>query len=81
MNLSELTALSPVDGRYASKTSDLRQYFSEYGLIKHRVLVEVRWLQALANEAAIAEVPKFSDEANAYLEAILNNFSETDANK
>ena len=79
MNLSELTALSPVDGRYASKTSDLRQYFSEYGLIKHRVLVEVRWLQALANEAAIAEVPKFSDEANAYLEAILNNFSETDA--
>ena len=79
MNLSELTALSPVDGRYAGKTSDLRQYFSEYGLIKHRVLVEVRWLQALANEAAIAEVPKFSDEANAYLEAILNNFSETDA--
>jgi len=79
MNLSELTALSPVDGRYAGKTSELRQYFSEYGLIKHRVLVEVRWLQALANEAAIAEVPTFSDDANAYLEAILNNFSEADA--
>jgi len=79
MNLSELTALSPVDGRYAGKTSELRQYFSEYGLIKHRVLVEVRWLQALANEAAIAEVSKFSDEANAYLEAILNNFAESDA--
>ena len=79
MNLSELTALSPVDGRYAAKTSDLRQYFSEYGLIKHRVLVEVRWLQALANEAAITEVPQFSDEANAYLEAILNDFAESDA--
>ena len=79
MNLSELTALSPVDGRYAGKTSGLRQFFSEYGLIKHRVLVEVRWLQALANEPAIAEVPAFSDEANAHLEAILNNFSEAEA--
>ncbi len=79
MNLSALTALSPVDGRYASKTSALREFFSEYGLIKHRVLVEVRWLQALANEPAIAEVPKFSDAANDYLEAILTNFSEIDA--
>ena len=52
MNLSELTALSPVDGRYAGKTSALRQFFSEYGLIKHRVLVEVRWLQALSNEGS-----------------------------
>ena len=81
MNLSELTALSPVDGRYAGKTSDLRQYFSEYGLIKHRVLVEVRWLQALANEPQIAEVPKFSDEAKDYLESILSNFAETDAQR
>ena len=79
MNLSELTALSPVDGRYASKTSDLRQYFSEYGLIKHRVLVEVRWLQALANEPAIAEVPLFSDAANQHLETILTNFNEAEA--
>ena len=79
MNLSELTALSPVDGRYAGKTSGLRQFFSEYGLIKHRVLVEVRWLQALANEPAIAEVPKFSDAANQHLEAILTNFSEAEA--
>ena len=79
MNLSELTALSPVDGRYAGKTSDLRQYFSEYGLIKHRVLVEVRWLQALANEPAIAEVPQFSDAANQHLESILTNFSEAEA--
>ena len=79
MNLSALTALSPVDGRYASKTTALREFFSEYGLIKHRVLVEVRWLQALANEPAIAEVPNFSDAANDYLEAILTNFSEVDA--
>ena len=56
MNLSALTALSPVDGRYASKTSALREFFSEYGLIKHRVLVEIRWLQALANHSEIKEV-------------------------
>ncbi len=81
MNLSELTALSPVDGRYAGKTSGLRQFFSEYGLIKHRVLVEVRWLQALSNEGAIGEVPQFSDAANNYLEAILANFGEEDAQR
>ena len=81
MNLSALTALSPVDGRYAGKTSNLRQYFSEYGLIKHRVLVEVRWLQALSKEQGIAEVPAFSDTANAYLETILSDFNETDAQR
>ena len=51
MNLSSLTAISPVDGRYGSKTKDLRPIFSEYGLIYYRVLVEVRWLQALAADA------------------------------
>ena len=50
MELSSLTAVSPVDGRYGSKTADLRPIFSEFGLIRHRVLVEVRWLQALAAE-------------------------------
>ena len=79
MTLSALTALSPVDGRYASKTDKLRPFFSEYGLIKHRVLVEIRWLQALANHPAIKEVPEFSSEANRFLENILDNFSETDA--
>ena len=79
MELSPLTALSPVDGRYASKTSALRQFFSEYGLIKHRVTVEIRWLQALANHAGIKEVPSFSDDANQYLESILENFAEEDA--
>jgi len=81
MNLSELTALSPVDGRYAGKTTELRQYFSEFGLIKHRVLVEIRWLQALSKFADISEVPEFSYAANQTLEAILENFSEDDAQR
>lgn len=79
MNLSSLTALSPVDGRYGNKTQALRPYFSEYGLIHHRVLVEIRWLQALAAHAQIIEVPPFSDEANKLLESLINDFSETDA--
>ena len=53
MELSALTAISPVDGRYGSKASELREFFSEYGLIKFRVTVEVRWLQKLAATAAI----------------------------
>lgn len=81
MNLSALTALSPVDGRYASKTASLRPFFSEYALIKHRVLVEVRWLQALANHPAIQEVPAFSSDANTFLEQILTDFSEVDAQR
>ncbi len=48
MELSSLTAISPIDGRYGNKTADLRPIFSEYGLIRHRLHVEVRWLQALA---------------------------------
>ena len=79
MELSALTALSPTDGRYASKTAALRPWFSEYGLIYHRVLVEIRWLQMLASHPQIAEVPPFSAEANAFLESILSNFCETDA--
>lgn len=74
MELSALTAVSPVDGRYGSKTSELRSIFSEFGLLKYRVVVEVRWLQALAQHPDIAEVPSFSDEANAHLESIISNF-------
>lgn len=81
MNLSALTALSPVDGRYGSKTKELREYFSEYGLIKQRVVVEVRWLQALANHNDITEVPAFSNEANALLNNIVDDFSEADAQR
>lgn len=79
MDLSPLTAVSPVDGRYASKTEALRPFFSEYGLIYHRVLVEVRWLQFLANSTPITEVPSFSDSANSFLDSIISNFSEADA--
>ena len=79
MNLSSLTALSPVDGRYGRQTEDLRPYFSEYGLIRHRVLVEVRWLQALSAHQQITEVPVFSEAATALLNAIVTDFSETDA--
>lgn len=74
MDLEPLTAISPIDGRYADKTSDLRAVFSEYGLIRHRVLVEVRWLQALAAHAGIPEVPAFSHEANHRLNDIVDNF-------
>ena len=79
MELSALTAISPVDGRYGNKTKALRPIFSEFGLIKYRVTVEVRWLQKLAATADITEVPAFSNEANAVLDAIVSNFSEDDA--
>lgn len=79
MQLSALTAISPVDGRYGSKTTELREIFSEFGLIKYRVIVEVRWLQKLATTSAIAEVPEFSAEANSILNAIVDDFSEQDA--
>jgi len=81
MQVSPLTALSPLDGRYASKTADLRPIFSEYGLIKARVTVEVRWLQMLAANKDISEVAAFSTDANAFLDAIISDFSEDDANR
>ncbi|WP_445370332.1 adenylosuccinate lyase [Methylomonas sp. HW2-6] len=74
-----LTAISPIDGRYASKVDALRPIFSEYGLIRYRVEVEVRWLQALAAEAKISEVPALSAEANRVLDNIVSDFSEADA--
>ncbi|WNC70285.1 adenylosuccinate lyase [Thalassotalea nanhaiensis] len=79
MELSSISAISPVDGRYGSKVKALRPIFSEFGLIKYRVTVEVRWLQKLAATAEIAEVPAFSNEANAVLDAIVTDFSEADA--
>jgi adenylosuccinate lyase len=79
MDLSALSAVSPIDGRYGSKTAPLREVFSEFGLIRRRVLVEVRWLQQLATHSAIVEVPAFSLEANALLERILDDFCEADA--
>ncbi|MEH6650644.1 MAG: adenylosuccinate lyase [Motiliproteus sp.] len=79
MELSALTALSPVDGRYGSKTASLRPIVSEFGLIRFRVQVEIRWLQQLAKLPQVTEVPAFSAEANAVLDGIVSNFSETDA--
>ncbi|WP_287030506.1 adenylosuccinate lyase [Pseudomonas sp. UBA6310] len=74
MQLSSLTAVSPVDGRYAGKTSALRPIFSEYGLIRFRVQVEVRWLQRLAAHSGVAEVAPFSAEANALLDRLAEDF-------
>jgi adenylosuccinate lyase len=79
MELSALSAISPIDGRYGSKAQSLRNYFSEFGLIKYRVIVEVRWLQQLSLAEHIEEVPAFDDAANKWLNDIVDNFSETDA--
>jgi len=79
MSLTSLNALSPVDGRYGNKTRSLSPYFSEFGLIRYRVIVEIRWLQQLAAHPGIVEVPALSASANAFLEAIMSSFSESDA--
>ncbi len=81
MELSTLTAVSPIDGRYGSKTDDLKPIFSEYGLIRHRVQVEVRWLQALAARADIPEVPAFSAAATGLLDGVVSDFSVADAQR
>lgn len=79
LELSALTAVSPLDGRYGAATAALRPVFSELGLIRRRVFIEVAWLRALADEAAITEVTPFSPQALAHLEAIISEFSEDDA--
>jgi adenylosuccinate lyase len=81
MELNELTAISPVDGRYGAKTAALRDLFSEYGLIKHRVLVEIRWFQALAACDEIAEVPRLDADAQNVLNDIVDKFSLADAER
>ena len=79
LELSSLTAVSPIDGRYASKCADLRGIFSEFGLMRFRVTVEVEWLKKLAATPAIKEVPAFSAEAIAFLNNIVKNFNVEDA--
>jgi len=81
MTHSTLTALSPLDGRYAAKVEALRPIFSEYGLMQRRVLVEVRWLEALADAEAIVEVAPFSAAARAKLRAIADAFATIDGDK
>jgi adenylosuccinate lyase len=76
-----LTAISPIDGRYAGKVDQLRPVFSEFGLIRNRVKVEVFWLKALAEHRDIQEVPTLSQNANELLQDILDNFSEADAER
>ncbi|MER1973117.1 MAG: adenylosuccinate lyase [Psychrobacter alimentarius] len=77
--MTPLTALSPIDGRYASKADSLRPYLSEFGLIKARVTVEIRWLQSLADNEAIGELAAFDADTNAFLNSIVDDFSEADA--
>ena len=79
MDLTALTAISPVDGRYADKTKSLRPYFSEYGLLRARVEVEVRWLHLLGANSDIKEVPKLSENAENFLNDLVENFSVDDA--
>lgn len=79
MDFTPLTAISPIDGRYADKTKALKPYFSEYGLLRARVEVELRWLHLLGSNAAIEEVPKLSGDAEVFLEDIIKHFSVEDA--
>ena len=81
MELSSLTAISPIDGRYSSKCSDLRSIFSEYGLLKYRVQVEIAWLKKLSSCEGIPEVAPLSAEAAQYLDDIAANFSVDDAQR
>lgn len=78
MNLQPITALSPLDGRYESKVSALREHFSEFGLIRNRVKVEVEWLKALAAAPELAEIAPFSAATVAELDAVIANFSVAD---
>ena len=81
MNLTSLTAISPIDGRYAEKTFPLREIFSEYGLIKYRLIVEIRWLEALAAAKSIKEVPALSVTARKRLEQIAEKFDVAEAQR
>ncbi|MBL1142823.1 MAG: adenylosuccinate lyase [Proteobacteria bacterium] len=79
MELSALTAISPIDGRYQNKTDSLRPIFSEYGLFRFRVEVEIEWLKALANHSGIKEIAPFSKNSIKILDKIKNDFSVADA--
>jgi adenylosuccinate lyase len=81
LELGSLTAVSPIDGRYARATTPLRNICSEYGLIRFRVLVEVRWLQRLSLNKQVSEVPAFSDATNRLLNDIVDEFNEADAQR
>jgi adenylosuccinate lyase len=79
MNLSPLTALSPLDGRYHDKVSPLSEYFSEFALFRFRVMVELEWLKALSLEPALKDIPRFSPASLARLDRLITHFSQRDA--
>jgi len=81
MILDKLTAISPIDGRYGEITEGLRNLFSEYGLIRYRILVEIQWLQDLAAHEGIREIGPFSISTNQFLDAILEDFSLEDGKR
>ena len=76
MTLTALNAISPIDGRYLKKTRALTPYFSEFALIYYRLMVEIRWLESLAANPAIKEVPEFDTTSKAYLASLLTDFDE-----
>ncbi|HAG70684.1 MAG TPA: adenylosuccinate lyase, partial [Gammaproteobacteria bacterium] len=78
-SLNALTAISPLDGRYRNKSASLADYFSEYALIRYRVLIEVRWLQCLAANPGIPELANFNTEENTLLDELVDNFDLGDA--
>src|SRR5215831_13687321 len=79
--LSALTALSPLDGRYREKVSALAEHFSEYGLIRNRIKVELAWLEALADEARVAELTSFSPATRTLLKDVVSAFRSADAER
>ena len=79
--LTSLTAVSPIDGRYGSKTAALREVFSEYGLIKYRVLVEIHWFEMLSAHPSVPELPELSERAKTFLNQLKNNFDVGQAEK
>ena len=81
MELNELSAISPIDGRYRSKTSQLDTIFSEFGLIKYRTIIEVEWLKAMSQNSDIIEVPKFSESAVSHLNDLIKDFSVENAQR
>jgi adenylosuccinate lyase len=81
VDASTLTALSPLDGRYAAKAASLREYLSEYALIRYRVMAEVRWLQHLSDDPAIAELPALEPPTKDLLNKLVDDFQLDDARR
>ncbi|KTD82791.1 adenylosuccinate lyase [Legionella waltersii] len=81
MNLTALNAISPIDGRYLNKTRALSPYFSEFALIYYRLMVEIKWLESLAANEAIPEIPALDEKSKQFLATIISEFNETEAEK